>query len=120
MVVTLGQQYNVGEKPTAILYTYINHHASVSTIGEGGDKTIPSPGMAPKQPLPGIRLHDPLHGRQACPEFSSFHQGLVLLSPLEGLFSYRPLLKRGQIYYIPAPPPLSLKASCTATNHNPT
>ena len=26
MVVTLGQQYNVGEKPTVILYTYINHH----------------------------------------------------------------------------------------------
>ena len=24
MVVTLGQQYNVGEKPTVILYTYIN------------------------------------------------------------------------------------------------
>ena len=27
MVVTLGQQYNIGEKPTVILYTYINHHA---------------------------------------------------------------------------------------------
>ena len=27
MVVTLGQQYNVGEKPTVILYTYINRHA---------------------------------------------------------------------------------------------
>ena len=28
MVVTLGQQYNVGEKPTIILYTYyINRHA---------------------------------------------------------------------------------------------
>ena len=27
MVVTLGQQYNVGEKPTVMLYTYINHHA---------------------------------------------------------------------------------------------
>ena len=24
---TLGQQYNVGEKPTVILYTYINRHA---------------------------------------------------------------------------------------------
>ena len=23
MVVTLGQQYNVGEKPTVILYTYV-------------------------------------------------------------------------------------------------
>ena len=27
MVVTLGRQYNVGEKPTVILYTYINRHA---------------------------------------------------------------------------------------------
>ena len=27
MVITLGQQYNLGEKPTVILYTYINRHA---------------------------------------------------------------------------------------------
>ena len=27
MVVTLSQQYDVGEKPTVILYTYINRHA---------------------------------------------------------------------------------------------
>ena len=27
MVVTLSQQYNVGEKPTVMLYTYINRHA---------------------------------------------------------------------------------------------
>ena len=29
MVVTLGQQYNIGERPTVILYTYIiiNRHA---------------------------------------------------------------------------------------------
>ena len=38
-------------------------------IGEGGDTTIPSPGRSPKQPLPGIGLQDPLHGRQACPEY---------------------------------------------------
>ena len=30
MVVTLGQQYNVGEKPTVILYTCINRHAGTS------------------------------------------------------------------------------------------
>ena len=31
MVVTLVQQYNdVGEKPTVILYTYINRHAGTS------------------------------------------------------------------------------------------
>ena len=32
---------------------------SCSTIGEGGNTTIPSPGRSPKQPLPGIGLHDP-------------------------------------------------------------
>ena len=32
MVVTLGQQYNVGEKPTVILYTYINHHAQLLPV----------------------------------------------------------------------------------------
>ena len=31
MVVTLGQQYNVGEKPIVILYTYyINRHAGTT------------------------------------------------------------------------------------------
>ena len=33
MVRPLGQQYNVGEKPTVILYTYyINHHAQPPII----------------------------------------------------------------------------------------
>ena len=27
MVITFGQQYNVGEKPTVILCTFINRHA---------------------------------------------------------------------------------------------
>ena len=27
MLATLGQQYNVGEKPAVMLYTYINRHA---------------------------------------------------------------------------------------------
>ena len=27
MAVTLGQHYNVEEKPTVVLYTYINRHA---------------------------------------------------------------------------------------------
>ena len=47
-----------------------------STIGEGGDITISSPGRSPKQPLPGIGLHDSLHGRQACPEFIASDQGV--------------------------------------------
>ena len=32
MVVTLGQQYNVGEKSTVMLYTYINRHAEPPSI----------------------------------------------------------------------------------------
>ena len=32
MEITLGQQYNVGEKPTVILYTYINRHAVVILV----------------------------------------------------------------------------------------
>ena len=87
---------------------------SVPTIGEGGDSTIPSPGMARKQPLPGIRLHDALHDRQAYSEFNSFHQGVVQISPPERLFSCRPLSKRGQVCYIPAPPPQSLNDSIVA------
>ena len=30
-LVTLGQQYDVGEKPTVILYTYINRHEETQT-----------------------------------------------------------------------------------------
>ena len=84
---------------------------SVPTIGGGGDTTIPSPGKTPKQPLPGMGLHDPLHGRQACPKFNSFHQRVGQISPPEGLFSCSLLPKRGQICYIPAPPPQSLNDS---------
>ena len=39
MVVTLGQQYNVGEKPTVILYSYINRHA-VTPDKQRKDKTV--------------------------------------------------------------------------------
>ena len=59
-----------------------NHcRKSVSTIGEGGETTISSSGRSPKQPLPGVRLHDPLHGRQACPEFIAFIQEVGKICP---------------------------------------
>ena len=77
---------------------------SVSTIERGGNTTISSPGMAPKQPLPEIGLHDPLHSRLACPEFNSFNQGVYQISPREGLFKCRPLPKRGQMCDITIPP----------------
>ena len=41
MQITLGQQYNVGEKPTVILYTYyINRHAGTQKNSE--DKIVQS------------------------------------------------------------------------------
>ena len=87
-----------------------------STIGEGGDTTISSPGRSPKRPLPGMRLHDPLHGRQACPKFIAFDQGVGQICPRSGLFSYRSLPKRGQICYTPPPPPLSLNLSAALSS----
>ena len=83
--------------------TPFNRVSSRSTNEEGGDTTIPSPGRSPKQTLPGIGLHDPLHGRQACPEFNSFYQGVGQICPREGLFLCRPLPKRGNNCDIPAP-----------------
>ena len=79
---------------------------SVSTIGGDGHSTIPSPGRSLKQFLPGIGLHNPLHGRQAYSEFNSFHEGFGQTSPREELFSCRSLPRRGQICDIPAPPQL--------------
>ena len=107
--------HNVGAKPTVDLYTtfiviVVSHmrigRQSVLTIGGSGDTTISPPGMTPKQPLPGIGLHDPTHGRQACLEFISFHQRVGQISPREGQFSCRPLPKRGQNCDIPLRPQL--------------
>ena len=61
-------------------YTYATYKRG-STIGEGGDTTISSPGRSPKQSLPGMRPHDPLHGRRACPEFIAFNQGVGQICP---------------------------------------
>ena len=33
MVVPLGQQYNIGEKPTVVLYTYIDRHGRLGQDG---------------------------------------------------------------------------------------
>ena len=67
--------------PNSITGTGLNGFLSCSTIGEGGDTLILSPRRSPKQPLPGIGLHDPLHGRQSCPESNSFHQGAGQICP---------------------------------------
>ena len=76
---------------------------SVSTIGGGRDTTISSPGRSPKQPFPGIGLHDSLHGRQACPNSAHFTRRLVKQVPGRGYFHAVPSPKRGQICDIPAP-----------------
>ena len=87
-----------------------DHRESCSTIGEDGDTTIPSPGRSPKQPLPEIGLHDPLHGRQACPEFNSFHKGSVKYVPGRGYFRAVPP-KPGTDLLHPRPPSQSLNGS---------
>ena len=71
----------------------------------GGDTIILSPVRSTKPPLPGLGLHDPLHDRQACPKFNSFHPGGSgqTCPPWEGLFSCRPHPERGQICDIPHP-----------------
>ena len=65
---------------------------------------IPSPGGSPKQPLPGIGLHDLLHGRKLCPKFNLFQQGVGQIITREGLFSDRSYSKRRHICDILAPP----------------
>ena len=73
------------------------------TIGGAGDTTIPFPGWSPKQPLPRIGLHDLLYGRQACPEFNSFHQGWSNISRGGAIFVPSPF-KTGTNLRHPRPP----------------
>ena len=40
MVVTLGQQYNAGEKPTVILYTYINRATQGQQTKQNKDNVL--------------------------------------------------------------------------------
>ena len=65
---------------------------------------ISSPGRSPKQPLPGIGLHDPLHGRQACPEFITFDQGGWLNMPPVGVIFVPFPTKTGTNLLHPLPP----------------
>ena len=91
-----------------------------STIGEGGDTTFSSQGRSPKPPLQGIGLHDPLHGRQACPKLISFDQGVWSnMSPVEAIFM--PFLPKTGTNLLPPPPIVERLAyptrpTCEATN----
>ena len=74
----------------------------------GGDSTIPSPGVSPEQPLPGIGLHGPPHGWQASPEFDSFHQEVGRVCAREDFF--RAVLSQNGDKFA-SPPPRSLNDS---------
>ena len=47
--------------------------------GRGYDDFVPE--EVTKKTLPGIGLNDPLHGRQACPEFIAFDRGVGQICP---------------------------------------
>ena len=57
----------------------------------GGGSIITSPWVLPNIPLPGIGLHNPLHGRQACLKLHSFYEWFDLKHSLEGVFHAGPL-----------------------------
>ena len=60
MVVTLGQQYNnVGEKPTVILYTYIDRHAEPSNINNTTSRIL----VSSKHTNVGAWVNSKLSGR---------------------------------------------------------
>ena len=82
MAVTLGQQYHVGEKPTIILYTYINSHAGTRSkmcIQIFFEEKIP---MFPRASLSCQIVWDKSGGRIYRMAFAStsttvVHQGMV-------------------------------------------
>ena len=68
MVVTLGQQYNFGEKPSVILYTYINRHAGTPDTHQTQKQcSTPSNMVVIIYCFIGCRdiLFFPLYGRQS-------------------------------------------------------
>ena len=72
--------------------------------GRGHDDFVPS--EVTKEPLPGMRLHDPLHGRQACPKFIAFDQGVGQICPRSrGYFRAVPS-QNGNKYVTSPPPPI--------------
>ena len=68
-----------------LVISYVNYCVIRSTNKRGGS-TVLSPGVLLEEPLPGMGLYDPLHGRQSCPELNIFHQGVVKSGPRRGLF----------------------------------
>ena len=75
---------------------------------------ISSPTRSPKQPLPGMRLHDPLHGRQACPEFIAFEKGVGQICPGRGYF--RAVPSQNGDKYVTSPPPTIVELVYCSSN----
>ena len=78
---------------------------SVSTIGGGGDTTIPSPGKSPKQPLPGIGLRHPHMVGKLAPNSTHFTRGFVEHIP--GRKSFRAVPSQDGEKVVTSPPPLN-------------
>ena len=91
--------------------TYV--FTSVSTIGGGGDTTIPSPGRSPKQPLPGMGLRHPHMVGKLAPNSTHFTTGLVKYIPGRGYF--RAVPSQNGDKFVPSPPPLN-RMVCVSAN----
>ena len=64
MQITLGEQYNVGEKPTVILYIYINRHAVHQKTLKTNQRqcSIPSHMVVVIYIAKALNNTEPLHG----------------------------------------------------------
>ena len=79
--------------------------------GRGYDDFVP--GEVTKTAPSGDRTHDPLYGRQACPEFSSSTRGLVKHVP--GRSYFRAVSSQNGDKFVTSPtPPQSLNGSRVA------
>ena len=76
---------------------------SVSTIGGGGDTTIPPPGRSPKQSLPGIGLRHPHMVGKLAPNSTHFTRELVKYVPGRGFF--RAVPSQNGEKFVTSPPP---------------
>ena len=103
----------VGEKAKAGLrhaVVYLNVRV-FQGLGGGGDTTIPSPGMVRKQPLPGIGLHESVHGSASLPRIRFISPGgWSSKFPGGALFVPSPP-KTGTNLLHPRPPPQLLNDS---------
>ena len=93
----------------------------MENIREAGDTTISSPGRSSKQPLPGMRLHDPLCSASLPQIHRISPGGWSNLSPVGDIFVPFPL-KTGANMLHPLPPIVELAIypldACRRTERN--